>query len=332
MSTHLKPPSSAEGTIGPSHWPGVCLQHFDLDASLLAELTQVLQEAAAELQVQFRLSPHTGDVVLVDEQTAASIPSLVLHALCDERPAIHFLCTSNPASPPQVEREMLRQALRQQIPPLVNRAKRNPAETAFASAWPGASQDSGFDADSRFDTQIAGQSPTSIDFDQQRVRLLETVLAGGLDPWQHSLSAGYGEGRAMVFDFLKSQVRMDRAAWDHLRSSHELPSPNPALKPQPEAIERPLDQVLWHLGLAARNLAPLDASDGWWHEPLYAGPVEAVLRYSGQPVHLEMMRQMLIAPTTPAQLRVACRASVGQVRGFVQACLFLRLLHWSKAR
>ena len=325
---HLKPVSPAGGALAPGHWPDVRLQHFDLDASLLADLTEVLREAGAELQVQFRLSPNTGDIVLVDEQTAASIPSLVLNALCDERPAIHFLCTNNPAAPRQIERALLRQALRQHVPLLIPSAKGAAVGAVQASTWHSAPPQSSYEPRPGFNARVRNRSPVSVALDPQRVQLLETVLAGGMDPWQHSLAAGYGDGRAMVFDFLKSQVRMDNDAWDHLRSTNELPTPNPALVPGANAIERPMDQVLWHMGLAARNLAPLDASDGWWHEPLHAGPIEAVLRYSSQPVHLEMMRQMLIGPTTPAQLRVACRASVGQVRGFVQACLFLRLLHW----
>ena len=51
-------------------------------------------------------------------------------------------------------------------------------------------------------------------------------------------------------------------------------------------------------------------------------------RYSRLPRHMELARQLVAGPMTPSALRRNVRVSVADLRRFLQACLFLGLVHW----
>lgn len=60
-----------------------------------------------------------------------------------------------------------------------------------------------------------------------------------------------------------------------------------------------------------------------------ANQIEAVARYTKLPLHLALARVLASEPLTPAQLRRRCRATIHELRCFIQASLFLGLLQWT---
>ena len=86
--------------------------------------------------------------------------------------------------------------------------------------------------------------------------------------------------------------------------------------------------MAWDIALAAGGFRLLHSPVNWWHTPLIARPGLNVARYTLQPQHLELARCLAVAPISPADLRRRCRVGLTQLRGFLQACLFLGLVYW----
>ena len=61
---------------------------------------------------------------------------------------------------------------------------------------------------------------------------------------------------------------------------------------------------------------------------LIANPRLDVSRLTALPQHRELARCLAVAPISPDELRRRCRVRSSDLRGFLQACLFLGLVHW----
>lgn len=96
--------------------------------------------------------------------------------------------------------------------------------------------------------------------------------------------------------------------------------------PLPGAKQRDLDLVVWDIAVAAGGFRLLHAPINWWHAPLIAQ-----VSYTAVPQHLAMARCLAAAPISPADLRRRSRVSLTDLRGFLQACLFLGLANWVPA-
>jgi hypothetical protein len=149
-----------------------------------------------------------------------------------------------------------------------------------------------------------------------------------VDPGQLPLAASYGQGASLRIDFESGQVLIDELADQRLRIARELPYLAGSLRPGERAKVRDLDLVVWDIALAAGDFRLLHAPVNWWRTPLMALPQVDVARYTALPQHLAMAREIVRAPTAPADLRRRCRVSLADLRGFLQAALFLGVVYW----
>ena len=86
--------------------------------------------------------------------------------------------------------------------------------------------------------------------------------------------------------------------------------------------------MAWDIALAAGGFRLLHSPVNWWRAPLIARPGLDVSRFTSLPQHREMARCLSVAPISPAELRRRSRVSLADLRGFLQACLFLGQVHW----
>jgi hypothetical protein len=174
--------------------------------------------------------------------------------------------------------------------------------------------------------------PESVDMDADRAELLNGVRRGFADPGQPALEAGYGHKAALTLDFAAGVAFVDELADRHLRVMRELPYLARAARPQPDCKQRDLDLVVWDIAFAARDFRLLHAPADWWHTPLQTTGELNLSRYTMQPQHLEMARVLAARRLSPAELRRRCRVGLADLRGLLQACLFLGLVKWTEAR
>jgi hypothetical protein len=309
----------------------IALQHLMLSDRDMGTVRAVLDRVGARLGVKFELQGHAGEIVLVDGDLAAHVsPQLVL-ALAEERPVVTIaglhrgddLSLSAAELLARRQRELLAQL---EAIPLVRQRCAGQSDSDDGLAAPGGPA-SGFD--SKFDSRFVDAAPPAPDAPlQAQHEVLRAVMRGALDPKTPAFTASYGPGAQMRFDFRARLVTIDPLAQEHLRLRRELPRPAPGERPQPHFSVRELDLTLWDLGLAAASLAPLDAPADWWHARLVGTPAAEVERYSRAPGLRDLARRLQAGPATPSELRRQARVGVSELRGFLQACLLLRLAHW----
>lgn len=301
------------------------VQHLGFDHADLDTLPAVLDEVGRELGVGFRLDGVSGDLVLAEQAFVERVAPQVLHAFLDERPLVTM--PSAPGSAHDVRRRarQLHAELVQQLRAL----SLLPVAGGLPQpdmARPVAPLPSGFD--SQFDSRQHADKLAEADLDPDRAELLNRLRRGLVDPAQPMLEAAYGTQAALVLDFASGVGYVDELADQRLRVVRDLPYLAPGATPEPGCKQRELDLVAWDIAVAAGDFRLLNSPIRWWHAPLLATPGLDVSRFTGLPRHLDMARALSAGPISPAELRRQCRVSLPDLRGFLQAALFLSLIQW----
>ncbi|MCA0240354.1 MAG: hypothetical protein LCI02_05785 [Proteobacteria bacterium] len=314
------------------------VQHLGFECSDLDTLPAVLDEVGRELGVDLRLDGIRGDVVLAKQAFVSRVAPQVLNAFLEDRPLLTI--TDVPATAlngevggaeegglPQARRKAQRPhaELVRQLQSVQGLEGLHETRRATAEA-PSTVPVSGFD--SQFDTGQHADQLSQADLDPDRAQLLNLLRRGLVDPSQPSLSAGYGRQATLLIDFATGVALVDELADQRLRVTRDVPYLARGATPGPLAKARELDLVVWDIALAAGGFRLLNSPVNWWHTPLLAQPQLNVSRYTLLPQHLELARHLGQGPVSPADLRRRCRVNVTELRGFLQAGLFLGLLHW----
>lgn len=328
----LQGPKQRPGDLVRTEPPRLTLHHIGFDALSLQQLRDQLDELARELRAVLSLQSGGGDVVLLDEHVPCNVPARLLHAFCEGRP-----CITVARDPPQAGRvrgviaaQKLRQALLHQIDAMHGSrcARVNLTGPTTGIDTSGAGVDSGFDARAQWTDPHLADKP----LDPGRRQLLHKIRQA----WQRAeatqLCASFGPGRSILFDFTQGLVWAEVEALHCLRVQRDLPHPAPTGRLISGSVVRDLDVTLWDLAAAAGPFALLDAPLDWWHVAVTPLRLESLTHFSNLPLHLELARALADGGMTPARLRRECRTSVNEVRGFLQASLYLGLVHWASGR
>ncbi len=325
----------------------IWLQALNLSDRDFDELQQALDNIGEQLALRLELRSHSGDIALLDADRAVKLSALQLAQLFKGRPVVALaglngnaerLLDSKQRSEHR-QRLLLRQlkdlALVRRQSPRWNRSAWATSADAAAPAGADITATTPGRADSKFDSafdsirdadQLGHQA-----LDGPRLAVLQAVLRGRRDPTARPLVAGYGPGAYMRFDFKNGLVSIDPLALRHLRVSRELPRPAIDAQPHADAAERDIDEMIWDLGLISGHFALANAPTDWWHTPLACTLPARITQFARTPKHIELARQLLTTPATPAELRQGLRINVADLCGFVQASLLMRLVHWVPA-
>jgi hypothetical protein len=327
--------------------PAVALQPVGLSATDMKALLPVLHKVGEQLALRLELRGDDSEIVLLDADHAGATPQQKMQALQRGRPVVlvagsDSIARSDSRLLSAAEHfERCQQELLQQLKQIT--LVRNQSVHWGAAGWsldaapadnppslpPPATFISAFDSD--FDSRLDADELLPDLLDSPRRDFVERVLVGMHDSQSPALTASYAPGACLRFDFAARIVMLDTQAQRCLRVQRELPRPTPGARPQADAVVRELDETIWDLGLASGNFALLDAPQDWWHTPLLGPAASQVERFSRMPRHLELARQLVAGPTSPSALRKNVRVSVSDLRRFLQACLFLGLVHWDTA-
>lgn len=304
------------------------VQHLGFACSELETLPAVLDEVGRELGVSLALDGVNGDVVLAEEGFVTRVSPQVLNAFLEDRPLV-VVTRPGVVLGDEARRHArsLHGELVRQLRALsdgrdaVHRAPAGPpAEPAVAS-----------DFDSGFDSRLNPERLAEGELDPDRAQLLNVLRRGLVDPSEPPLRAGYGHGAALTIDFATGVAHIDELAEQHLRVMRDVPYLSRGADTGARARQRELDLVVWDIALAAGGFRLLHSPVNWWRTPLLLSPQARMGRYTALPPHLEMARVLAAGPVSPAELRRRCRVGIGDLRAFLQACLFLGLLHWLPA-
>ncbi len=306
------------------------VQHLGFECSDLDTLPAMLDEVGRELGVDLKLNGVGGDVVLAKQAFVSRVAPQVLNALLEDRPLLTITgvrpaVKANGGSR-SAEARRLHTELVGQLQNVQGLQSLNEIRRADASEPPTAVPASGFD--SQFDSRQHAEQLSQADLDPDRAQLLNLLRRGLVDPGQACLSAGYGPQAALLIDFATGVALVDELADQRLRVTRDVPYLARGATPGSRAKTRELDLVVWDIALAAGGFRLLHSPVNWWHAPLMAQPQLDVSRYTLLPQHLEMARRLSEGPISPADLRRRCRVNLTGLRGFLQAGLFLGLLHW----
>lgn len=301
------------------------VQHLGFEHADLDTLPAVLDDVGRELGVELRLDRVRGDLVLAEETFIARVAPQVLHAFLEERP---LLTIERPLTDDGDTRRRGRR-LHAELTRLLQEVTAGRDPGAMSRAGDAAAADSGFESD--FDSRLQADRLTGRDLDPDRAEMLNQLRRGLVDPAQGPLAAGYGPGAAMRIDFAAGVAWLDELADQRLRIARELPCLASGACPEAGARSRDLDLVVWDIALAAGEFRLLHSPVSWWRTPLIAHSRLDVARYTLLPRHLELARCLAQGPISPAELRRRCRVSLSDLRGFLQAALFLGLVYWGQA-
>lgn len=299
------------------------VQHLGFEGADLDTLPAVLDDVGRELGVELRLDGVGGDVVLAERDFVERVAPQVLHAFLEERPLLTVARAEADRSDVRRRAQALHAELVRQLQALAESPGAGAADEPVGEPT---RPDSGFD--SAFDSRAPSPQLTGQELDPDRAEMLNRLRRGLVDPGQGSLTAGYGQGASLRIDFAGGVVLIDELADQRLRIARELPYLANGLQPGGRAKLRDLDLVVWDITLAAGDFRLLHAPVNWWRTPLLALPRVEVSRYTSLPQHLALAREIARGPVSPADLRRRCRASLPDLRGFLQAALFLGLVHW----
>lgn len=304
------------------------VQHLGFACSELETLPAVLDEVGRELGVSLALDGVHGDVVLAEEGFVSRVSPQVLNAFLEDRPLV-VITRPGVLLGDEARRHArsLHGELVRQLRGLSDGLDTSHSAPADLPAAPVASP--GFD--SGFDSRFNADRLAEAELDPDRAQLLNVLRRGLVDPSEPALLAGYGSRAALSIDFATGVAHIDELAEQHLRVMGELPYLSRGAEPGSRARLRDLDLVVWDIALAAGGFRLLHSPVNWWRTPLLLSPQARLGRYTALPQHLEMARMLAAGPISPAELRRRCRVGITDLRGFLQACLFLGLLHWLPA-
>lgn len=316
--------------------PVVALQPVGMAARDLPALRRTLDDLGRMLGVRFDLDAPDADTVLLDIDYAGRTPVPLVKAQTLGRPAL-LVETAN--GPDAASREAQRQELLRQLLalPALRHLTASPGRSEAAApappaaarqAEPGSSLGAAFD--STFDSVLQAEQLVGLTPDGPGKDLVARVLRGLHDDASPTLMAAYGPQAAMRFDFAARMVALDPLALQGLRVRRELPRPTDAPTLTDHAVTHELDEIVWHLGMACGRFVLLGQPEDAWHAGLVGHGIERIEPFTRQPRHLELMRRLQLGPATPSQLRRHVRIGVPDLRGFLQACLFLGLVSWAE--
>ena len=305
------------------------VQHIGFEAEQLDTLPALLDDVGRELGLELRLDGARGQVVLAEQRFVSRVAPQVLSAYLEERPLVTVTLPGGHDRDLLLRMRQLHADMVRQLRALGD-LEQEPADMGAHAAAGSLSPDSGFD--SNFDSRAQAEQLVQAELDADRAELLNTLRRGLVDPSQPILHAGYGPGAALAIDFATGVARIDEVAEQRLRVARELPFLARGSRPGGSARERELDLVVWDLALAAGGFRLLHSPVDWWHAPLIAQPGLDITRYTSLPPHLEMARRLALSPVSPAELRRHSRVSLRDLRGFLQASLFLGHAHWLASR
>lgn len=322
----------------PSTARHVALQPMALPDEALGLVQAALKELGPQLGLQFDLRGSAGEIVLMDAERAARLSPQLMQAMAEERPVVMVhRHASDPLLPAAERFELCQRELLRQLQAIALVRRRSPQWSAAGWALrpeqdaqatqPVDEHGSGYNA--AFDSVLDAAQLESEALERGRLEVLQAVLRGLDDPTQRALDASYGPEAHLRFDFRARLVTIDPLALQHLRVRRELPRPSPSERPQSNHQVLELDEVVWALGLAAGPFPLVDQPQDWWHTPLDATGAGSVAAFTRLPLFLEMARRLGEGALSPSQLRHQVRASVNEVRRFVQAALMLGLLRWA---
>ncbi len=317
--------------------PVIALQAVGMAQRDLPALRRTLDDLGLMLGVRFDLDASDATAVLLDIDYAGRTPVPLVKAQILGRPAVLVETSDGPdaASREAQRQELLRQllalpALRHLVAP--SRLPERPARAQQVEGSPAdASSSLGTVFDSAFDSVLQAEQLVGLTPDAAGRDLVGRVLRGLHDDASPTLVAAYGPQAAMRFDFASRMVALDPLALQGLRVRREVPRLADAPTLTDHAVTHDLDEVVWHLGMACGRYALLGQPHDAWHAPLVGHEVERIEPFTRQPRHLELMRRLQQGPATPSQLRRHVRIGIGDLRGFLQACLFLGLVRWAAA-
>jgi len=283
-----------------------------LSAAVVATLDQALKLASCQAPIDFELSDERSHVALVDAHLAADLNDDEWRTLFGQRPVV---AVSEPGQQVAQTRTPYQMSSRfddgellstlNSIPEVRLRGARQQARTPLAG-------------------ELLAAAPPIV------VELLRRYDDAGA-PF---LLAGYGDGPSMLIDFARAEVMADPQAWERVQAQRELPrSADGAFAPaglSHGAKAQRLESLVWAVGLACAEL-PLHNAPAAWREARLASQGWLHLKaFSRMPVHLHMAERLAQGDTTPAELRRSTRVDEAELRAFVQAGLFLNLLHWAR--
>lgn len=318
--------------------PVLGLAPIGLDPQRDAALCRAFEALGLQLGLRFELDDPDAEVVLMDVDYAGRTPTHLVQALTRGRPAVLFERPDDtgPESHEALRLDLLRQLAT--LPALRGRVNASASPSALEVHTPAPATPTGpatvslstvfdSDLDSRLQAaQLQGEQP-----DAGQRTLVDRMLQGWRDPGAPPLRARYGDGAVLHVDFASRLVTLDPLALQGLRVRRELPRVDDgAPLPGEHAVVHDLDEVVWHLGVACGRFALLGQPDDAWHAMLVDVDVDQVERHSRQPRHLELMRRLQQGAASPSALRRHVRIGVPDLRGFLQACLFLGLVHWAE--
>lgn len=296
---------------GSTSSPLVVVQHLGFDAAEAQALAQLLTGVGHDLGLRLVADEVQGEVVLVADGFAERVSPAVMMAFLSDRPMLRV--DRSLLADPTAARRLLAPSMAEHLGPRASGSSRLLAGEGY---------------DSAFDSTLQPERLADTDLDADRAELLEQLRRGLVDPATPRLVAGYGPGAVLAIDFAVGVARVDEAADQRLRVGQELPRIGLGGQPGPKARERELDLVCWDMAMAAGSHRLLRAPAQWWRTPLVAPAQLNISRYTMQPRHLAMARALALEPMSPAQLFRQCRVPLADLRGFVQACLFLGLAQW----
>lgn len=301
------------------------VQHLGFDGEVLDTLPDVLDEVGRDLGMELRLDGVGGDLVIADRSFVSRVAPQVLHAFLEDRPLVTVSPALDDAQPARVRASELHGELVRELRNLGPRSAlaADPVSATEASTLPPPS-----DFDSNFDSRQQGHELAGVELDPDRAELLNRLRRGYVDPLQPPLVAGYGRHAAMHIDFAVGVVRIDELADQRLRISRDVPYLARHAEVGPGAKVRDIELVVWDIALAAGDFRLLNSPINWWHTKLVAQPGIDVARFTLQPRLLQLARCLAQEPLSPSELRVRGRLSLRELRGFLQAGLFLGMLRW----
>jgi hypothetical protein len=302
----------------------VIVQPIGFHDSSLELLAAVLERAGREQGHRFVINHGRGDLVVAEKAFVDEVTPQVLSAFVDERPLLVLQAFRASAAFPTQRANRMHAQLLPQLRALGN-LDDLPSRTDLSTLPPA----SGFD--SQFDSRQHADQLDGTELDPDRAQVLNTLRRGLVDPTQPPLQVGYGPQAAITIDFATGVATVDPLAQQHLRIRREVPYLAQGASPTGHAVHRELDLVVWDIALAAGGFRLLHSPVSWWRAPLIAQPKLDVSRFTMLPQHREMARCLAVAPISPADLRRHSRVSLTDLRGFLQACLFLGLIYWVPA-